>query len=86
MIERDEAKAIAAREIAAHGSGSGVRHVLLLHELSFRAPKLYGGPDLASCWIAYAERTIPRIEPSIIVLIDKSSGAVLYHGSANDEG
>jgi hypothetical protein len=77
-----------ARRLTARGLGTGVRAVLGLDELTFRAPSLwsFGPPELADCWIAYAEKERPQIAASIIVVIEKTTGRVVYCGSANDEG
>ncbi len=86
MISRAEAEQIANDTIRAHALGSGVRELYRLSELPFRAPAIYGGPDLERCWIVYAERPVPGLRASTIVLVDVESGRVLYQGSANDEG
>lgn len=86
MISRDEAYRIAEQEIVSSGLGTGVSHIALLDELSSRPPLLWNGPDLRTCWIAYAERPLLGLMQSTIVLIDRESGAVRYKGGANDEG
>jgi hypothetical protein len=87
MISREEAAKLAVNELRARGLGTEVRVVLELRELSWRAPLLYlVPPDLADCWIAYAAKPRPVIAASTIVVIDKTSGRVVYSGSANDEG
>jgi D-alanyl-D-alanine carboxypeptidase len=86
MIFRAQAAQIANNAILAHGLGSGVREVYRNNELPFRAPAIYGGPDLDRCWIVYAERPVTGLRASAIVLIDVETGQVLYQGSANDEG
>jgi hypothetical protein len=50
--------------------------------------KHYDGPDLATVWIAYAHgRDSGQIHRSSdVILISKTTGEVLYAGSANDEG
>lgn len=85
-IDRAEAVRIGAAEIAAKGLGSGAREALLLEELGYRPPLLYNGPDLAGCWIVYATRPSTGLRSSTIVLVSRTTGAVLYSGSAHDEG
>ncbi len=86
MITRDEAHRIAEHAIISGRLGTGVHALALVDELQVRPPMIYGGPDLRTCWIAYAERPLRGLMASTIVLIDRESGAVRYSGSANDEG
>ncbi len=86
MITRTEAHRIAEHEIISRGLGTGVSHLALGDQLSWRPPSLYNQPDLRTCWIANAERPFRGLEQSYILLIDRESGAVLYGGGANDEG
>lgn len=85
-IDRLEAQRIAAEVIAERGMGSGARAALLLEELSSPPPNLYNGPKLADCWIVYAQRPELGIRASTVVLVSRATGAVLYAGSAHDEG
>jgi hypothetical protein len=86
LISREEARAIAESTILERGLGSGVRGLYLVEEITWRLPNLYAGPDLAECWIAYAERPVRGIGESCVVLISKNAGKVLHAGGANDEG
>jgi hypothetical protein len=86
VISRDEALRVGAAEIAKRGIGTGARAAYLHSEIDWRAPLLYGGPNLDDCWIVYAERPITGLESSTIVLVSRETGAVLYAGSAYDEG
>lgn len=49
---------------------------------------IYGLPvPLNDCWVVYVARPFTGIiRSSEIVIVEKSSGAVVYHGSAFDEG
>jgi hypothetical protein len=86
MISRDEAAKIAANEAVSLGIGVEIGRVVAASEMMFVAPKVYG-VDLSACWIAYV---MPldnfRIAPSLIIAVDRSTGEVVYSGSANDEG
>jgi broad specificity phosphatase PhoE len=85
-VSRESARTIGLRAIAERKLGQGVRSVCALDEVA-RAPALYGGPDLSQCWLVYADVGEPvALRSSIVVLVDRVSGEVLYAGSANDEG
>ena len=88
MISRDQAREIAEREIIARGLGTGVKTVYRPDELDGRALRniYYTGPALRQWWVAYAARPFIGLMSSNVVLIDRENGAVLYAGSANDEG
>lgn len=86
MITRQEALRLGAEAIRANGLGSGARSALLVDELTSRPPLLYNDPDLSEVWIVYAERPVTGLRSSAIVLLSRATGAVLYAGSANDEG
>ena len=86
MITHSQAVDIAAQHIRKHRLGAGVGTVLLPDEITGRKPMLYG-VSLENCWIAYVEPNDPLgLRASTCVVIDRSDGAILYHGSANDEG
>jgi hypothetical protein len=85
MITHEVVLRIAEEEIRVRGLGTGVRHVYLWNDIPFRKPSVYG-PDLSNCWIAYVERPLRGLESSVIVAIDRDSGAVVCAGGANDEG
>jgi hypothetical protein len=86
MVDREEAHRIAEKEIIARGLGTGVQQVCTVDEITWRRPAIYGGPELSTCWVAYAERPIRGLFSSDVVLISRVSGEVLYSGSAHDEG
>lgn len=86
QITRSEAFEIATKYNAEHRIGVRVREVLLLEELQFREPSLYG-VSLDDCWIAYVERDgPPRLIESLIIAIDSNDGTIRYAGGASDEG
>jgi hypothetical protein len=86
-ITREQATAIAEREVAARNLGVGVRGVFLVSEIRGAPPALYGGPDLAECWIAYVDRGPPEgLHSATVVLVCRFTGKVLFVGSAGDEG
>jgi hypothetical protein len=86
VITREEARLTAELEIRERDLSSGIADVLSFDELTGRKPLIYGGPDLRRCWIAYAILPGQDLRPGIIVLVDRETGAVLYAGSAHDEG
>ena len=85
MISREQARAIGESAALAHGVGSGVHDVQDATQAPGRL-NIYNHPDLSRCWLAYVDRPLIGLCSSVVILIDKESGAVLYAGSANDEG
>jgi hypothetical protein len=68
-----------------------VRTLAEVVESGSRAPVLYGPEHLhrsvASSWIVYVSQPRPFVlKSSEIVVVSKTGGAVLYWGSADDEG
>lgn len=88
MITREDALRIGSGEIVARGLGTGASRALLVDELTAARPVLYNCPDLEDCWIVYAESPLSGImlRSSDIILVSRTTGAVLYAGSAHDEG
>ena len=86
MISRAQAREIAERTVSARSLGIGVLEVVSGDELRGRAPSIYGVPDLVGVWIAYVARELVGLRASFVVLVSKSTGEVVYAGSANDEG
>jgi hypothetical protein len=43
-------------------------------------------PLVADCWVVYVERLSLALQSSLVILVSKRSGKVVYLGSANDEG
>jgi hypothetical protein len=84
-VSRDQARQIADSIIRARGLGTGVRGVFQLDEIHWQSPVMYKGPNLADCWIAYAERDTLRVGSSCVVLIAKANGEVLYAGDGGEE-
>lgn len=68
--------------------GNGIEGVYSLEELKGR--RLVVRPwslDLSHCWIAYVARPFTgMLYSSDVIVVDKETGAVLYAGSAHDEG
>lgn len=85
MVSRSQAKAIAEEHLSERGQPTRIRAVYSLPERPFGRPILYGIP-LEACWIAYVEQPEVALRSSFVVAVSKDSGAVLYCGSANDEG
>ena len=82
MISRDQAAAH-VRE-----SNSRIATVYAWREIPGRLPSIYwtSATPLEDCWIAYLESEGFALVSSTIVVIDPIDGAVLYFGSASDEG
>jgi len=88
MVSRKEACKIAKEDALAHRLGFAIRQVARLDELAFCAPNVYlAASALENCWIAYVDDpSPPGLVSSTVVVIDRETGAVVYRGSANDEG
>lgn len=41
---------------------------------------------VADCWVVYVPQPGMALRSSVVVVVSKGSGEVLYHGPANDEG
>lgn len=85
-LDRAEALRIAVKEIQSRGLGSGAKEAFLQEEIGVTFPGIYSCPNLAECWIVYADAPILGLQSSSVVLISRTTGAVLYAGSAYDEG
>lgn len=85
MISREQARAIAESAMMARGARL---NILAVHDLSERrGPRIYAGPDLRRCWLAYVDDVpIGSLASGTVGLIDKQSGEVLYVGGSNEEG
>ena len=91
MISRDDARVIAEEALRTHGAlkgGTGVGEVLSGDELVGRRISVYSVTpiDWDNCWVAYMKREVFGLFSSLIVVISKVDGAVIFAGSANDEG
>jgi hypothetical protein len=79
-----------AWELADRSPDLPVREVLSYEELQakrIRPPCLYS-VKFEQCWIAYHDQPFGaiRLGSSLITLIHRSTGELVYHGPANDEG
>lgn len=90
-ISREDARGIAATHVA--GKGGVISEVLDAGEGGFRSPKIYDPNKkiaLSRCWVAYQEKKrnpgVISLESSMVILVSKETGRVLYYGSAHDEG
>jgi hypothetical protein len=87
MITREDALRIGRTEILARGLGTGAREALLVDEIAWSLPRIYGAPDLETYWIVYADHApLGVLRSSDVVLVARDTGQVMYAGSANDEG
>lgn len=86
MITRDAARALATCDAKRHGLGNTVLDVLLPGEIDGRVPMVYN-VSLDNCWIAYVGNSgPPALCSSTIILVSREHGAIIYRGSAYDEG
>jgi len=85
VITREDASRIAQQAAIERKLGAAIAQVLRLEEMEFRRPSIYNH-SLDGCWIAYVEHTSFQMQASTIVVINDQTGAVVYAGSANDEG
>jgi hypothetical protein len=95
MMSKQQAREIAEAYLTRDdvpADWQGIRDVVTLRELAPRhkaaSPFWFLTKiDPSKCWIAYVQRAgPPMIRSSTVVLIDQETGAVLYAGSACDEG
>ena len=85
-VSRDTARDIAENHVLANGLGRGISKVLLLEEITWRKPSVYG-VELKNCWVAYVEEFhFAGLKSSVVVLVDRESGTVIFGGDAGDEG
>lgn len=75
-----------ARQIALEHLGGGEIHSVRSHDELGDPPCIFGGPRLQLCWIAYVAQPFHGLHSSIVVLVHRYTGEVLYVGSANDAG
>lgn len=66
-------------------------NIYAYEELQTRKPSVYmrdpGGETLENCWITYLRESEPMaLRSSTMLAVSKSTGRVVYFGSANDEG
>lgn len=86
MISREAAREIGKADAIAHGLGFAALDVRCLDEIKAAKPILYG-VNLEDAWVVYIEQVGPlALQPSVIVVVDRESGSILYRGSAHDEG
>lgn len=91
MISRERAREIALQAISnveRLSEGTGVSEVLSFEELRGRQLCIYwtSQTPIERSWVVYIERPVLRLESSLVVLISKDDGEILYAGSAGDEG
>jgi hypothetical protein len=93
VISADEAQVSAAKWWAEHWRPQASGDPLLEvrdgddWDPDLREPAAFGCPALAGNWIVYfTVEPIFGLGPSTIVVVSKSTGAILFGGSAGDEG
>ena len=90
-ITREQAVRIATEHLSREPKlvCARIRRVVAWQELTWRRPSLFNAPPgIERRWVAYLE--FPNEPPmscsSTIVIVSRTTGAVLYVGDANDEG
>ena len=90
-ITREQAVRIATEHLSREPKlvCARIRRVVAWQELTWRRPSLFNAPPgIESSWVAYLE--FPNDPPmscsSTIIIVSRTTGAVLYAGDANDEG
>jgi hypothetical protein len=65
-----------------------VYEVVAWDEITCRRPSAYNVAEESwrTGWIAYLDDGSVAIRSSVVMLIDKSTGRLVYFGTANDEG
>ena len=88
MVSREQARVIAEAAISSDAELTGISQVLSWEEVDSRKPiSPFVDVDWQNCWVAYATyRNWAILRSSTVVAVHKMSGAVLYQGSASDEG
>ena len=86
-----QALAIAAAHlVAAEGAESCIDALKVVDGDAddYRRGATYGAPESfpSACWVVYIGRPPIMIKSSEIIGVRKSSGRVVYHGTAGDEG
>ncbi|MCB1709044.1 MAG: hypothetical protein KDI10_09995 [Halioglobus sp.] len=85
-VSRDTARDIAENHVLSNGLGKGISKVLLPEEITWRKPNVYG-VELKNCWVAYVEEFhFAGLGSSVVVLVDRETGTVIFGGDAGDEG
>jgi hypothetical protein len=92
VINHERASQIAVEKLKFHPQECGyltVWKVALIDEISRALPNVYcvGNESMEDCWIIYFDqRHFVGLGSSTIMLVSRTTGAVVYFGSANDEG
>jgi len=91
-ITRAEARRIAQDYLAAPPGWAGwpISKVVSLEEIETTRPETYRlnpttSCDIHDCWIVYLEPA-RTLRSNTILLVSKTDGAVVFFGSAGDEG
>jgi hypothetical protein len=90
-VTREQAQRIATEHLGRvlEFIGARIRRVVAWEEMTWRRPSIFNAPPgIESSWVAYLE--FPNEPPmscsSTIIIVSRTTGAVLYAGDANDEG
>jgi hypothetical protein len=95
VISREEARVLAARWRAEQDPPQASGTTALLTDVqdgdhwnsALSKPAAYGFPGLAGNWIIYVTvDPVVALKSSEIIVVSKSTGAILFAGDAGDEG
>lgn len=82
MVSKEVAKATAERHLFGL-----LRREIAAVDGAGTAINVYGLPQAVSdCWVVYVPQPRPPRRSSVVILVSKESGEVIYYGGANDEG
>lgn len=91
-LSREQAGHAALNYLRAEGVPvTSISQVVTIDDATFLLGSIYRTPaipDFGNSWIIFyrTEELTTKLKSSDIVILDMDTGAVQYHGSANDEG
>ena len=90
-VAREQAQRIATEHLGRvlEFIGARIRRVVAWEEMTWRRPSIFNAPPgIEGSWVAYLEfpNELPMSCSSMIIMVSRTTGAVLYAGDANDEG
>tara|TARA_R110002095_G_scaffold118186_1_gene103024 strand:- start:1294 stop:1569 length:276 start_codon:yes stop_codon:yes gene_type:complete len=91
MVTRDEVRRIAEQALASYrelDDGAAVVEILSGDELGERRISPYTASPISweNSWVVYVARKRVMLMSSLIIIISKTDGRIVYAGPVNDEG